>query len=386
MIKEYTGEEKIVGLILIVSILLLFTDNISRLVCGIWLGLGIYYIIKNKKYNCKGLEGYFLIYIFSQAISLIWAKELKVSWNEFYRHMFAMLPLFTITQINCLNKIKHKVLDISITLLTVYYFIYINLQFLEIVPSLAKDGLRYIGFGNGTVVKYAFIIGVQCIYMCFKVLKNEKYRFIYIVGLIMNLYLLILSGARGAWLGIIAALLLMSFSYIKDRKKIGFGGVLFGGLLSLIYILKDKIDYFKYLVKRFSSISNTKSDGSNVARMKMWDVSVQKFKETNYLGLGYKNNLKYPALGISFDHPHSDYFYILSSSGIIGIFGYLYFLVMVFLRSLKNVNRDIWLFILGLVSFLAVYGVVEVLIQTFITLTVTVMMLSFADSREGYNE
>ncbi|MGL5965512.1 MAG: O-antigen ligase family protein [Fusobacteriaceae bacterium] len=379
MLKSFTTEEKIVSFALIISILFLFTDNTSRFFSSIWFFLGAYYIFKEKKYKPKGLEICFLVYIFSQGISILWAKEIRLSWHEFYRHIFGIIPLFTISQIKNLKKIKDKVLDISMFIMTIYYFVYINLQFFKFLPSNSGNDLRYIGFGKGIVVKYAYVIGIQCIYMYFKVLKTKNYKNFYLLALLANFYLLILTGARGAWLGILAALILMSIFSVKNIKSTVIGSLIILLSLKVISIFEKKISYLDFLTDRFKSISNTKTDSSNIARLKMWEVSVEKFKETNFLGLGYKNNMKYNSLGIDFDHPHSDYFYILSSSGIFGILGYLYFLTRVFWISLKNIKKDIWLFVLGLIVFLGIYGVVEVLIQTYLTLTVTMFMLAFAD-------
>ncbi|MGL5124372.1 MAG: O-antigen ligase family protein [Fusobacteriaceae bacterium] len=383
MLKEYSNEEKVVSLILIISILFLFTDNTSRFFSGVWFFLGVYYIVKEKKYKPKGLEACFLIYIFSQAISILWAKEMYLSWHEFYRHIFGFIPLFTISQIKNLKKIKDKVLDFSMFILTSYYFVYINLQFFKFLPSNSGSDLRYIGFGKGIVVKYAYVIGIQCIYMYFKTLKTKTYKNLYLPALLVNLYLLILAGARGAWLGVLASIVLMTIFYIKNKKITMIGALIILLFFKLISIFERRISYLNFLMNRFKSILNTKTDSSNVARLKMWEVSIEKFKETKFLGLGYKNNLKYNSLGIDFDHPHSDYFYILSSTGIIGILGYFYFLIKVFVISLKNKDRDIWLFILGIIIFLSVYGIVEVLIQTYLTLTITMMMLSFADIGES---
>lgn len=369
-------EDSIISIIIVISLLLLITNKISRVVNFIWIFLGIYYIIKNKGFKKTGIEKYVCIYFLSQGISLIWAVNFQESGHEYYRHLYGIIPIFTITQIPFLKKISLKCFDFIFGIVTIYYFIYVNLQYLNIVKKVFNSN-RVVGFTDGSIVKYAYVIGVILIYYFYKILIKEKSKFDILLFL-MNVYLLLLSQARGAWLGVVSSLIVMYIIYNNNNIKKSIKNILkIIGIIGIgIYLLK-KNKLILLFLKRFESIGNIKTDMSNVARIEMWKDAILKFKETKGLGLGYKNNLGYMTSVGKYDHAHSDYFYILSSTGVLGILGYFYFLIGIFMTCLKYRKENLNFYILGVVVFLSVYGLVEVLIQTSITLTLSMFIISF---------
>lgn len=368
-------EEFILSLLIIITLIILMNNKMSRLFDFLWIFIGIYYVYKACRYKKTGLEKYFMIYFLTQGLSIIWAEEPAKSWHEYSRHLYALIPIFSLTQIPYLNKIKEKSLEISMKIVTVYYFIYITLQLTGIVEKV-RNGNRYIGFGDRSVVKYAYIVGILCVYWLYNYLKYKKKEAY--IGILMSLYLMVLTQARGAWLAVIITYGIM-YLISSENIKVSIRNIILGsfGVGSGLFIFRNS-KLIRPYYHRLMSISNTTTDRSNAARIDMWKDSWDKFNNTNYLGLGYKNNLKYNSrLGLM-DHSHSDFFYILSSSGIIGILGYGYFYFGILIKSVKKVRNDMWLLILGIMVFIGVYGVVEVLIQTYIVLAVTVFILALA--------
>lgn len=376
-------EEKLkkISMILLTVILAFFlTSNYSRSLSIILLIIGGMNIYKNKSYKFKGIEKYVLVYFAVQLLSLFFCVDLHRSLKEYYRHLYMLIPLFTVSQIPFKFKEKIKILDISTGIVTLYYLIYINLQKYNLIKRLPGNYIRYRGFGDdGTIVKYAFIVGVITLYYWFRILekKDIKKSFIEIFMLLGNIYLIILSGTRGAWLGIIGAMIVMTIlnsdNLINGIKRSLLGLGIFIGTNFILF----KLGMFKYFEKRILSIGNVVSDKSNTARLEMWGIAYEYFKKRKLIGYGYRPDLWYKvSFGSKFDHPHNDYFQILVGSGILGIISYFYMMFGLLYRGIKNIKEDLWLYVVGIIIFILVYGLFETLIQLSIGINIFIFILS----------
>ena len=367
------------GFILVIILSLFLTNNYSRLLSLILVLIGAINIYKNKEYKWKGIEKYILVYFGVQLISLVFSIDFHQSLKEYYRHLYMLIPLFTVTQIGLSYKEKIKVLDISLGLVTLYYFVYVNLQKYGIVDKLSEGSIRYKGFGNHTIVKYAFVIGVITLYYWFKILKKKelKEKILEIIMLLFNIYLIILSGTRGAWLGIIGAMIIMyilnSEELIKAIKRVFIWGMAIIG----VNIIAFKFGFLKYFEKRVLSIGNVVTDTSNTARIEMWGIAYKYFKERKTIGHGYRPKLWYEiSSGHKFDHPHNDYCQILVGSGILGLVSYFFMMLGLLYKGIKNIKESIWLYVIGIIIFILIYGLVETLIQLSIGINIFIFIIS----------
>lgn len=366
--------------ILIVILSLFLTSNYSRTLSLILVLIGAVNIYKNKEYKWKGTEKYILVYFGIQLISLVFSIDLHRSLKEYYRHLYMLIPLFTVTQIGLSYKEKIKVLDFSMGIVTLYYFVYVNLQKYGIIDKLPHTSIRYRGFGNdGTIVKYAFVIGVITLYYWFKILKKKelKKKILEIIMLLFNIYLIILSGTRGAWLGIIGAMITMyilnSEGIIKAIKRVFLWGMAIIG----VNIIAFKFGFLKYFEKRVLSIGNVVTDTSNTARIEMWGIAYKYFKERKTIGHGYRPKLWYEiSSGHKFDHPHNDYCQILVGSGILGLVSYFFMMLGLLYKGIKNIKESIWLYVIGIIIFILIYGLVETLIQLSIGINIFIFIIS----------
>lgn len=378
--KIVVGKLKVFNEFFLIVILSLFlTNNYSRTLSLILVLIGAVNIYKNKEYKWKGIEKYILVYFGIQLVSLIFSVNFYHSLKEYYRHLYMLIPLFTVTQIGLNYKDKIKVLDISMGLVTIYYFVYVNLQKYGIVDKLSETSIRYYGFGNHTIVKYAFVIGIITLYYWFKILKKKeiKKKILEIIMLLFNIYLIILSGTRGAWLGITGAIVIMyilnSEGLIKAIKRVFIWGIAIIG----VNIIAFKFGFLKFFEKRVLSIGNVVTDTSNTARIEMWGIAYKYFKERKITGHGYRPRLWYEiSSGHKFDHPHNDYCQILVGSGILGLASYFFMMLGLLYKGIKNIKESIWLYILGIIIFILIYGLVETLIQLSIGINIFIFIIS----------
>lgn len=119
-------------------------------------------------------------------------------------------------------------------------------------------------------------------------LKNKKYeRLIYLIPVYsLNLWCILLSQTRGAWLALIAGLGI--FSILGLSRKIFIGIILTATLL--VGINYKNLESNRY-IKRFKTIS--KKDDSSKIRLLMWEASTNIYLEHPIFGVGKDNSPKY---------------------------------------------------------------------------------------------
>ena len=236
----------------------------------------------------------------------------------------------------------------------------------KILPS--RFGERYIPLSINPV-EFSYIAGVVTIYIWGKFLreKEKRKKSIDLIFLLGILYVVLQTKTRGAWLGLIGAMV-ATYIFSNDEivKNIVKAVVVLLSTVFLGYIFRSSSWILKYY-NRIMSITNTKTDYSNAARLIAWKMGVDRFKERVFTGWGYKVKNPYPTGpgggNQILDHPHSDYVAYLVGSGVVGLIGYLYLMISILVKALKNKNNMYWLIIIGIVSYTLIYGTVEVLFQ-----------------------
>jgi O-antigen ligase len=124
---------------------------------------------------------------------------------------------------------------------------------------------------------------------------------------------MVLTFARGGWLGLIAAIAVMLI--MLDRRFILLG---ITGLIAMYFVLPDVI------LNRFLSIGNLQ-DGSTSYRLSIWLGSLSMMKDYWFSGIGPGTaafNLVYPFYSyntIAAPHSHNLFLQVLCDSGITGI-------------------------------------------------------------------
>ena len=162
---------------------------------------------------------------------------------------------------------------------------------------------------------------------------------------------MVLTMARGAWLGLIFAVAI--FLLMIDRRFIFVGIV---GLVALYFLLPDVI------LSRFMSIGNL-TDGSTSYRLSIWRATIAMLRDFWLVGVGpgvAAYNRIYPIYGysaVNAPHSHNLFLQIICDAGV---FALVIFLMLLFsyVRELAsaikhNTNRALNIFRIAAVSAMA---------------------------------
>lgn len=170
---------------------------------------------------------------------------------------------------------------------------------------------------------------------------------------------LILSYARAAWLGMLAALAI----WVIIRLKIKFRPIFitFLVLLSLIFVFQNQILMYlernntessANLADHLSSVSNISSDASNLERINRWSCAIRMFEDKPFFGYGpgtYMFNyapyqLKANRTIISTNsanrgNAHSEYLGPLAESGFLGIISFIILVTTIIYTAIHAYSR-----------------------------------------------
>ncbi|GLI55164.1 hypothetical protein PM10SUCC1_06790 [Propionigenium maris DSM 9537] len=283
-------------------------------------------IIKSRNYHKSGLEiplGMFLFSIYISSIGAFHSKSvidnLKGTFN------FFGLPIL-ISQFDIDKKDRKRIIYISL---------------LSFILKLSKGYLEKFGYieglyngmrisGGEEVWRYAGVLMVGLVFLLsflfFKKI-NRKKTVSLITLTLLTIMILIWTQNRGNWIG---ALGVLGLIFILKFKWKSFYLVVASMLI--IGITFQNFSNNPY-IQRAKSIVNISSNRSNLGRVELWQESVKIFRENSLKGIGYSTrnfaNSEEPENYKNLDkrpyhHPHSSYFYLLATNGIIGFLSYLY--------------------------------------------------------------
>ena len=206
------------------------------------------------------------------------------------------------------------------------------------------------GFGlhltYGGYVMMITLVGLSLIAVYYR--KDIKMFWYYMIGTFIIGFNVLASGARSAWVGFIAGLLLWGF--LKSKKW--FAIILIISLLSGI-ILYFAVPEFKYKINTFKYINQS-------YRWQIWSVAASMIKDHPIIGVGNGNfkkhydkyrNEKNWREGIG--HPHNDFLSIYLTSGLIGFIGYMLMWFLIIRNSIIELNKKDKIrnnYLIGLVS------------------------------------
>lgn len=184
----------------------------------------------------------------------------------------------------------------------------------------------YSTFGNPNV--YAVFLIVSLIFSVALAFEKaeRKYAPAYVLITALNLFVLILTWTRGAWLAVIISAI--GFAIIRSRRCPK--ALLFPALLVPLAVPFIPSD----ITERFLSIFNMQ-DSSLASRLSIWRSSLRMFIDNIFIGAGVgseafsKEFLKYAEDSVTAPHSHNLF---LEIGCEIGIFGLLLFMFMLLIR------------------------------------------------------
>jgi putative inorganic carbon (HCO3(-)) transporter len=196
-------------------------------------------------------------------------------------------------------------------------------------------------------------------------------------GLVLMLAAMLMTWSRGAWLGFIAAFVVMNV--VRSRRAAALFTlalillsfvVVMGGLQLLPEAITQRfLDFLPFLGGvDISRVEITPANFAVIERLAHWQAGWDMFSEHPWLGVGIGNyEPVYPAYALPYwddplGHAHNYYLNIAAEAGLIGLSAYLILWVAVFWQAWRAVRRTsgywqgVAVGILGILTHLAVHN------------------------------
>jgi len=219
--------------------------------------------------------------------------------------------------------------------------------------------------------------------------KNIFAQFLYVVTMLLIIIAIVLSFTRAAWLSIVISLGVMIITLLKIKFKY----VMLAGTLIIVYFIgqrlvlvqkmeMNRIESSARISDHLKSMSNIKTDESNLERLNRWGSAFRMFQERPLLGWGPATySFKYGPFqlnktSISTDNgdmgnAHSEYIGPLAEQGVLGPVSFIVIAIFTLITGFRVYHRlndpqlkNIVLgFILGFISYM-IHGTLNNFLDT----------------------
>ncbi|MCF6178412.1 MAG: O-antigen ligase family protein [Geopsychrobacter sp.] len=337
--------------------------------------LAVYIIVKNKLDLLLGAKKYLYIYLYFVALCLISflnSSDLGRSWRSFEVILYLAGFFLLRPVIRCLGSRTTDFLLIGLSGCGIVTAMYSVFQ----PPGHLSGAYHHIFLGEVTALCAAILFAVLLLRR-----SSLGFSIYYFVGFSCSVYVSVLSGSRGAWLGAFLAILLtlaLSWRELFSRRNCMIFTVVFLLLLGVFFVNRS------FVISRFHQVAEDialyKTGSSHQAtsigsRFLMWSIAVDTWKQHPFIGSGlgdFKDDLgranetgEIPRLPL-YSQAHSLYMDSLSGLGSLGTLGMVLFLFLLpaygFTRCLRSVPEDFrYLAVAGLACLLAfaVFGLTD---------------------------
>lgn len=309
----------------------------------------------------------YLVFLIFSLFSIFFSINKVESIIVFQRFIIGLITIYSISSI-LLSIKKNKLLIISYIfsaclIIEASYILSIFLENFDFTKEFGRSQLQK-GFAANINIA-AFSIAMKLPFLIFlysKIQKNLIIKLLIIIALSISIFSMILTGSRGALLslysqiGIVLILLLI----LKNRFFI-----IKGFLIPYVFSFLISIAFSEYFLETLSVSYRTEQiiERGSKSRLRYYDHAISSFLDKPLSGVGIGN---WKINSIDYDkedivgyvipyHAHNDHLQLLAE---IGLFGYLFYLLIFILSSFKifyNIKKDRSLIILLL--FFVVYAI-----------------------------
>jgi len=224
-------------------------------------------------------------------------------------------------------------------------------------------------------------------------------------GLVLMLAALLMTWSRGAWLGFIAAFVVMNV--VRSRRAAALFALALI-LLSFVIVMGGLQLFPEAITQRFldflpflggvdiSRVEITPANFAVIERLAHWQAGWDMFSEHPWLGVGIGNyEPVYPAYALPYwddplGHAHNYYLNIAAEAGLVGLSAYLILWAAVFWQAWRAVRRTsgywqgVAVGILGILTHLAVHNFFDNLYVHGMYVHVAILLgLLYIVSRQG---
>ncbi len=218
--------------------------------------------------------------------------------------------------------------------------------FVDCAGGIARgpvEGWRIKGLFGSTMTLAGFLCTAIPLAFCglFDFKQKHWEYFIWLLVFVVFIAALLLNGTRGAWIAVAVTLLIVGAWFSKRSKKN------FLLLMLVCVAIAGYVGSSDRYVARLKSVTST-TFSSNTERVAMWKTATKMLEDHPLTGVGFKrfskefqDNYTRPKQKIhKYNHPHSNIFYVLADSGLVGFCGYAFFFLFVLAVSLKGAFKD----------------------------------------------
>ena len=327
-----------------------------------------YYYVINKTTTLKWLFRFILwssVMIISTFLFAIFRDKLSVFYQSvlYLYHLWIFFATSILLYVISFDKSKLRLFTILVFILSSLSCIVIALQNFNIIPFLWSDKYYkgYRGFLSGTLGPNKIVSGMfSLINLVFAIgvfyntkIKISKILTVFVI--FVNVYVLLLTGSRTSYLGLL--MFLLFFSFYKTSSFIFFGlivGSLFGFLLTSNNGLYEKVE--EVISGRVINKIENEEDLENANVGELYeDLGAGRDKlSINYLNYLLDNPEIIP-FGMGFNNrttksfsAHNMYLNVIKELGLVGFYFYFGWLINYFFISFKR-NKGEALALKGLV-------------------------------------
>lgn len=278
-----------------------------------------------KALNEKTLNLPILFFIFALLISFIKYPDAE-AFSQLQKHLLLFLFFyFAATNLHNLIQIKRIMIlsSISMGIALVYGF------------------YQHYFIGMSRINSFSFPLAFGClvaIFMIFTLVYGfwGKIKIGERIALFSGTSLLgvalLLTQARGSWLGLIGGT--VALSWLKNKKILI---LLFIVCLLLVLLLPQTY------IDRFKSSFDLKTDSSNLTRIALWKSALLMYRDHLISGVGldrfspeYETNYRQPYPVSTSCHPHNNILLFMAETGTMGLVAFVWLMATIFIWLYKN--------------------------------------------------
>lgn len=278
-------------------------------------------------------------------------NKLVETYTNISNQYFWVVPLaFVPYLVVFFNKSEQYIFEpVFVFIFFLFAYVFYNSYILE----FNRDLLSF--FFNPIIIFDITFISLSFFALFYAFLKKGWISYIYLCLSLALIFVLILHGSRGTWLGLPIVLIAYFLHFYKFNLKKSLLMV----LLSVFFVISNIVWDESPIKKRIKQLAEDKSQliqenyqTSSGVRVFLWQESWKIFKENKLIGISSygveKHNCELNESGklpVCFQHMHNIFFHELAANGVLGLLGLvftygaiLYFFITKFLTYFNNFN------------------------------------------------
>jgi hypothetical protein len=303
---KYTGETSSLVTTLFIASLAIF-----------YLAGGIFAVIKNRKEirldKVDALMFGFILLMFLSFI--IYSKDNPAAYKKMLQAPLLMIAPYVGARLLISNKKVQSFVSLSLLIAVLLFLPSFYELFIGSGISSGMGRFALAQFDKGTnPILFGSTFAIALMIFMVRLIEKGKLDIKLLIGALISLFLLVMSGSRGPVISFIVAALfyyLISLSKMKMRTKILSAIAIITIVMGIIGTVPSQV--IRTYAYTFTSEAQESEVSSVFQRLTMWKQSIEEFKENPILGVGFGNS----AGGIGY--PHNIVLEIAAEFGLIGL-------------------------------------------------------------------